>query len=387
MFEPIEDRSKFDFTDLDRQLDRVKSTVFRRPDAAFFGPLMCSLNFVWSEMVDTAATDGSTFWWNPKFFAEAPDKYLEPRFNEFVMMHELNHVARLHMLRQGNRDPEFWNFACDIRINNDLVTGKYSFGTFPAWFRPDWDQPALMAEEDIYDRIKQNAMTPPPNPWGNGDMVPTTESSKQRAINNVVKAVQSAKVSGQPGAIPGSLESILEMFLSPIIPWELHLYQWMSDLLDEDYTWARPARRYTDIYLPSRFEDEGRLQHLMYFQDVSGSITDAEIVRFNSELRYIWDTFKPKKMTVAQFDTRITKVDIFNEGDPYEKIFIVGRGGTSLVPVRQMIIDEEPTAAIIFSDMCVSPMAPLPVEIPILWVATNAHGVTVPFGKIIHIKV
>jgi len=64
----------------------------------------------------------------------------------------------------------------------------------------------------------------------------------------------------------------------------------------------------------------------------------------------------------------------------------VGRGGTCLIEVRQWIIDNEPTAAVIFTDMGVAPMRPLSVEVPILWVCTNNPGATVPFGKLIHIK-
>lgn len=130
------------------------------------------------------------------------------------------------------------------------------------------------------------------------------------------------------------------------------------------------------MYLPSRFEDEGRLAHLLYFQDVSGSITDGNILRFNSELKFVWDTFQPRKMTIAQFDTRITQIDEFTEGDPYEKIRIIGRGGTSLVPVAELIMEMQPTAVIIFTDMCVSfvPIEQLPIKIPILWVATGSYA-------------
>jgi predicted metal-dependent peptidase len=141
------------------------------------------------------------------------------------------------------------------------------------------------------------------------------------------------------------------------------------------------------MYLPSRFTDEGRLEHLMYFQDVSGSITESNIVRFNSELKYVWDTFKPQKMTIVQFDTRITQVDEFTEGDPFEKIKIVGRGGTCLKCVREKIIKDEPTAAIIFSDMQVAPMQK--VDIPVLWVCVDSGwgiGHTPTFGKVIRIK-
>lgn len=382
-----------DYSGMTRDLDITKSKVFRRPDAAFFGPLLCSLDFGWDESVQTAATDGKSLLWAPSDFIRCRDEAQGEDVS--TLMHELWHNARLHDMRRGSRCPDVWNKACDIWINRELVKAGYYVGK--DWLVcPEFDKIEL--EEDIYDALPKQGGGG--NQGGNssggggghthcnhGAMSGTFDP--QTAIANVVKAVQAAKLAGQPGAIPGNTEQIVDKFLSPIIPWEQHLYQWMQDLADEDYTWARPDRRHnhSGLYLPSRFEDDGRLEHLLYFQDVSGSIQDKDIMRFNSELKYVWDTFKPRKMTIAQFDTRITRVDEFGEGDIFSKIKIVGRGGTDLRPVRELIEKLKPTAAIVFSDMHVAPMQP--VDIPMLWVAVDSGwgiGHTPNFGKVIRIK-
>lgn len=377
----IDHNTKYDYNDLNRKLDRIKSQVFLGRGAAFWAPLMCSLEFYWSEEVDTAATDGIRFWWNPAFFLKSSDK-----LNRFVLMHELRHVGGLHMLRQGTREGLPWTWACDIRINNDLVKDGYSFDGFPAWFKPELDLPIELPEEDLYDWVMINKYNIGNNPWGNGDFQDISEEEKQKIINNVVKSVTNAKMEGKPGDIPGNTETMLDHFLAPIVPWEVHLREWMGDLQQHDFSWSRPNRRYTDMYLPSSFEDDGRLEHLIYFQDVSGSISNQEILRFNSELKFVWEEFKPKKMTIAQFDTKIQKVDEFNEGDEFAQIEIIGRGGTHLECVRLFINEHKPTAAIIFSDMYVGAMQPLEPPIPILWVSSTGHH-EVPFGKLISIKV
>ncbi len=159
----------------------------------------------------------------------------------------------------------------------------------------------------------------------------------------------------------------------------------MQDLMDEDYTWRRPNRRYEDMYLPSRFTDDGRLEHLIYYWDVSGSISEKEELRFNSELKYIWEQFKPSKITIVQFDTRITKVDEWTAGMSFNEVKIVGKGGTHLGPVRQHMLDNQPTAAIIFSDLYCAPMAPGPL-CPVIWVAVGNTQAQVPFGKLINIE-
>ena len=375
-----------DYTELNKQLDKVKSKVFQEKNAAFFGPLMCSLEFRWTDEVPTAATNGIEIVWNPDFFKECCFNA-----NKTILRHELDHAARLHAVRRGDRDPEIWNYACDIRINNDLQNEGYSFeGIEDAWIMHALDRKSPMVEEDIYDYLIKKAIPIPAGgafgKGGKGDMLPVPNDKKQQAVNNVVRAVQQAKAANAAGSIPGGIESMLNEFLKPIIPWESALMKFFTDLLSEDYTWRRPNRRYQDVYLPSRFTDDGRLEHLMYFLDVSGSITEKEIQRFNSEVKYIQDTLKPQKLTLIQFDTRIQDVRVFEEGEPFSKIKIVGRGGTSLVCVRDYIEKHKPTAAVIFSDLYCTPMQKLKQEIPIIWVVVNSLAQNPSFGKVIRIN-
>jgi predicted metal-dependent peptidase len=385
MFAPVpipDDSPAYDFHTMGRDLDRAKSAVFIGSDAAFFGPLMCSLDFVWAHGsgLETSATDGKTLWWDPLDFMR-----LCVLGRKATIMHELWHVARLHAVRRGSRCPDVWNIACDIWINRNLLRQGYTLTPPELWvIRPEFDH--LEVEEDIYDALQA--------PGGGGASGPgqcahgkvqATPQVKQQLMNAVVKAVQSAKMNGQPGAIPGNTEKLIKQFLKSVIPWTTHLQNFFTDLLDEDYTWRRPSRRYVDMYLPARFTDEGRLEHICFYEDVSGSITPKDSLRFNSELKYVWETFQPAKLTIIQFDTIIQKIDVLENSDPFDEIRIVGGGGTSLVEVRKHMMDTRPNAAIVFSDLQVNPMLPGP-DIPILWVAIANHDATVPFGKLIHIR-
>lgn len=370
-----------DMANLTRELDRVKSKVFLGRNAAFLGSLMSSLNFLWSYDIPTAGTDGETFWWNPNDFLMLP-----PQERASTVEHELWHVARLHMLRGMNKDHEQWNIACDIRINRDLrLDGQHL--PPPMWI-PDHHEIPFEVEEDIYDFLIKNKIQPPPQGGGNHNhhMVPGGSGNPQKVINNVVKALHQSKIAGEAGSLPGSVHQTIKQFLAPIIPWENLLYQFFNDMLNEEYSWKRPNRRHQEIYLPSRFTDDGRLEHLAYYLDVSGSIQNSDLVRFNSEVKYIKETFNPVKLTLVQFDTRITDEKVILETDQFDEIEIIGRGGTCLVPVREHIIKHKPTAAIIFSDLECAPMQPLLEEIPIIWIGIRARGNTVPFGKLIHIK-
>lgn len=381
--EPVE----YDYTVLNRELDRTKSEVFLGTSAAFLGPLMCSLNFEWSEAEPTSWTDGITIWWNPKDFLGCTKA---GRVSS--LLHELGHVYRMHMIRRGDRCPDVWGKATDITINRDLLDMGYKLEWLYEGIGPHPEIP-FEVEEDIYDYLNPQGgggnAPPPPGPTIPGSccsgMPQITTAQQQQIINNVVQAAHAATLAGDPGAIPGNVKEIIKEFLTPKVPWEAAFYHWMTELADEDFSWSKPNRRYHDMYLPSRVLDESRLQNLAIYQDVSGSISTKDSVRFNSELKFVWDTFKPEKITIVQFDTMIQKIDYLNDGDEFTEIEIVGRGGTSLVPVRQHIMDTAPSAVVIFSDLEVIPMKPGP-ECPVLWVAISNKNAKVKFGQLIHIR-
>jgi predicted metal-dependent peptidase len=131
-------------------------------------------------------------------------------------------------------------------------------------------------------------------------------------------------------------------------------------------------------------QSNNQLKDLNYYIDVSGSISDAQIVRCNSEIRHIKDTYKPKKLRLILFDTKISAVYEYEEHEPFDKLVVVGRGGTCLIPVREHILKTLPTAAVIFSDLWVTPMEP--VDIPIIWIAVNTPVDKVTCGTLIHIQ-
>lgn len=411
-----------DYHNLTRDFDRTKSSVFIGKSAAFLGSLMCSMDFNWDEAVKTAETDGASLWWNPRFFT-----WLKPEARKTVFVHELWHPGALHFIRMGRRDPLIWNFATDIWINNGLEAEGYSFeGIEDCWKNGAASlegtiYPPGMPEEAIYEDLISKGLKPKSNAWGlkfpctggqggpgspgtpvpsgaggsdpdavTGDMAAApSKEALIKGVNIVVKAMHQAKMSGAPGSMPGHVELILKKFLEPVVPWETLLHRFMQDLAEPSLTWARPNRRFmasSNLYLPSRFMDEGKLDHLIYYKDTSGSITDADSTRFNSEFKYVKEEYQPRKMTLAQFDTRIQSETIYKEDDPFDEVKIVGRGGTSLVCVREHMIEHRPTAAIVFSDMQCKPMKKLPFDIPVIWVCISNRSATVPFGQLIHIR-
>lgn len=386
------DRASVDERKLQRHLDKIKTNVFLGKNSAFLGSLMCSVEFIWDWLrFDTVQTNGVKLWWGPGDFLNICKNDSE---REVTLLHELWHKGLLHALRRGDRNPLLWNIACDYRINNNLRAAGY---TVPdTWVvNPELDRTRILAEEEIYDLLLSQTI-PVPADYKPDLQEDAADVRPNILLDAVIRAVQQAEQAGEsfrggpgtPGHAMSTVKKILKTFLEPKIPWTTVLMQFHTDLLDEDYSWSRPNRRYSDIYLPSlQVMDEGKLDDIAYIFDVSGSITDNQIHRISSEIKYIQEVLNPKKLTVIQFDTIIQDVKVFHEGDPFEEIEVKGRGGTSLKPVRQWIEENKPTAVAIVSDLDCEPMRPLTHKVPVIWVAINRPRATVPFGQLVHVTV
>lgn len=373
----------YDTRELNRKLDITKSKIFLGKNSAFFGSLLCSLDFFWTEGINTACTNGNYYAWNPAWFLS-----LHPDARVTVLLHEIWHCARLHLPRIGSRDPLIWNIACDIVINNNLERDGYKF----IGIENCWKDQSLFgkAEEDIYDLLMKNAAMQPPSggSWGNGDDGGDLQpcQNDQKNVNDVIRATHTAEQQGQAGSIPGDVREIVDAFMDPVVPWEQYIHKFLTEQMNIRYKWNRPNRRYRHIYLPSRQRDQGKLGHVVVFIDVSGSISREQIKRVIAELVHIHRTYKPDELTLIQFDTRLTREHTINSHDDISSYEIIGGGGTCLIPVRDWIESNEPTAVIVFSDLEVQPMKQLSKDIPFLWVVLDNNSATVPFGEKVHVK-
>jgi predicted metal-dependent peptidase len=81
-----------------------------------------------------------------------------------VLLHETLHLAFLHLLRRGTRDPLMFNFATDIAVNNILVNNGYSLpkgGLIPQYNEIDLGSGCVIKDlekknaEQIYDEIEK----------------------------------------------------------------------------------------------------------------------------------------------------------------------------------------------------------------------------------------
>lgn len=367
----------YDLAQVNKLLDKTKASLFLGSNAAFYGSLMCQLNFIWDEEVETAATDHTSIFFNPHVFTA-----LHPETRKFILLHELNHVSRLHALRLGERDPKLFNIACDFVINNSLLDDGFSNKDRPGYADRVY---VGMSEEDVYTHLVDTNFQVPAD--YEADLIPCTDSTKKLEIVQVVStAVLTAKNgNGYTTGISGAVEDILSTFLAPVIDWARELYRFFEDKVVTESNWSRPNRRFQDIYLPSTKANSQDIDTLTYFVDVSGSVSDEDVQRFNSELKYVKDTFDVGEICICQFDTSITSEVILQPEDDLTKVITVGRGGTDLACVHQYMEKHKPKSVIIFSDLDCDPMDSLSYTPNLLYVVINNPYIDVKFGQVIHI--
>ncbi len=365
----------FDERELNDLLSKAKLNLYLKKDSAYIISLMNQTNFVWSSKDNpTACTDGFTIWWNPDFFM-----YLKPDVRVTVLAHELWHIGRLHMDRMGTREHEKWNIACDHPINLDLKAHGYPFDGIE-WVLMD-PQYAGMSSEQIYAKLPDKKKMPS----GGMDLrpLPKGDDNQAKMVGKIVAAVQYAQQQGQAGSIPGEITLMLDKFLYPKLPWGTLLRHYFSEFQQDDWSYRRPSRRYEDEILPGMASDD-RLTTINYYLDVSGSVSDRDILRFNSEIAHIKREFNPETLNLITFDTRLRDFYTFTSDQVFEKIIVTGRGGTSLVGVRQHIKANKPDVAVIFSDLECDPMGEVG-KVPVLWVVVGSEHFKGPFGTTVHI--
>lgn len=359
-------------------LEKAKVKCFLSKQSGFIGSLLCNVDIVLTDKIDTARTNGIYLQINPDFFSK-----LDPDNQVGLLLHEMNHIGRLHPLRIGTRDPVIFNIACDIVINNQLDYEGYSLIGWCMDHKYD-----NLSEEEVYEKLNNapkstiqellsscKGNTPSNDVDASiGDSSSEIEKNKSKMLNNSLRASQeqAKKDKGWGNGDGYELNKLLDKYLCPKIPWNTILRKFLTELKDpSEPTWRRPNRRYSDMYLPSLEPEENRLEHLIFFLDTSGSITEKQLHTFNTELRYIWDTLNPLKLSIVQFHTKISKEEVLNDGDYYKGVTIAETGGTSYECVHDYIEKHNPTAAVIFTDLYCEPMEPVKNNIPVYWIATN----------------
>lgn len=339
-----------------------------------------------------------------------------------ILIHELLHLVDRHAARQGNRDQELWNMACDIAINQmipgipitqivkmkellpDITTGiprevlteKEVGGLTPDNLKQtDGSQlvfPANLFAEEYYNLLLKHT-SKDQNPGSSGldtgnqlvkeaDLHPTwanSNKSPRDLLEAVVGKAAKEAADRSQGNIPDNIKVYLQDLSRVRTPWRRILRIFTArQVFEKRYlTFKKHNKRLMEEGLPG-LKKEKRLQ-LVAAIDTSASISQPELLAFASEILTIKKT--GVDITVIECDCQV------KTAYKLKKVInshFSGRGGTDFRPVWKYLEENRlrPDGIIYLTDG--KGEAPLKSPYQTLWALTpngDKPWMTTPGGR------
>ena len=408
----------------------------------FYGLLLMHMVYSIDENCKTAATDGKRIWFGPNFLDEINDTELD-----FVMMHEILHVVLQHCLRQGERDNERFNIACDIVVNSNILLSenmRHSAITLRKWgesmhLAPNGKEGYEYTAEQVYDMLPPtgNRGKPKPQPagamgeenanaqkgdeekgsalgrakqeeaprgkeqavwddhtkWGMDEEDDTLRDVWVKRFEDACEAISVRDPSNQRGLLPLFAERLFKELRKPQTDWRMILNDFVQEEI-VDYSFTPPDRRFDDspFFLPDFNDKDDLVEDILFMIDTSGSMSDDMITAAYSEVKGAIDQFDGKlKGWLGFFDAAIIEPKPFSDEAEFKIIKPAGGGGTDFQIIFEYVhkhmAHKLPASIIILTDG----FAPFPKEtlagnIPVLWLLNN-DTVEPPWGKVARISV
>lgn len=408
----------------------------------FYGLLLMHMIFSIDEDCETAATDGYRIFFSPKFLDELSDSELD-----FVMMHEILHVALQHCFRQGIRDNAQFNIACDIVVNSNIFlsenmklkaitlkkygesmhlapngkegyeyTAEQIYEMLPLQPQNRKPKPALidtLGEDDSYDeqygeasgsvlgrakkkqaeKMKAEAVWDDHTRWGVDEEDDTLRDVWVKRLEDACEAISIRDPSNQRGLLPLFAERFFKKLKKPQTDWRMLLNDFVQQEII-DYSFTPPDRRLDEspFFLPDFNEKDDLVEDILFMIDTSASMSDDMIAAAYSEVKGAIDQFDGKlKGWLGFFDAAIVEPKPFANEAEFKIIKPAGGGGTDFQIifeyVQKHMQDKLPAGIIILTDgFATFPKEKLAGGIPILWLLNN-DKVAPPWGKVARIAV
>ena len=366
----------------------AKSIIQIKESNEFFGALMLFSEFKLSKEIPTAATNGKDVFINERFFSS-----LSSSEQNGLILHEVLHMALLHVQRMGGRDLKKWNIAADYVVN-DLISRNTNFklpaGAIKSSQGEYWDK----SVEFIYDKLGSKDI----KSFTQYDLIESSsenENANQDEIENYWKdkinllknssLYSGSKGSGQ-GLLPAGIEEEINSVVEPEVDWRSALWKFISKT-PSDFDEIDRRFIYKGLYLEGLMT-EGVVADVCI--DTSGSISNSQLEQFVGELKGILKSYPHVKVNLYYCDT-----ELFG---PYElssssKIpSAQGFGGTSFVPFFEKInknfenFETLNKVAVYLTDGYGD--FPKASKIPTLWLVTydGLESQHFPFGDILRIS-
>lgn len=344
----------------------------------FYGTIMARFKWKADNNVPTmgvAIIDGEVnCWYNEEFCSEFEVEELIP-----IIIHEVEHIVKLHPTRTGTRDPELWNIACDMivnykkskpnipdlhltenkikRMNIKLAAKLKAEGKKynPKLEDPTTDAIIWMPEEidgsitteELYDKLLENPNLIPDmggeGEEGDGDGEESDGEGKKKCrargfdshemwrksnaseeeARQIVKELVKAGI--KAGNAPNHLQADIKKLAESKVNWR----NIFKNLVAREVGGKRPTYSRLNRKLADPFGFKGKSSHarikITVMVDTSGSVDDNRLKQFFTEI----DKMSMQcVVTVMPFTCQAWDHYRYRKGD-WKKIKVKDRGGTS----------------------------------------------------------
>jgi predicted metal-dependent peptidase len=185
---------------------------------------------------------------------------------------------------------------------------------------------------------------------------PKLSEADKQAIRDEIKEAMlaAAAASGDAGNLPAGVKRLIQELTEPKMNWRELLRMQLESTIKSDYTWMRASRKgwHMDAVMPGMKLDP--MIDIAVAIDTSGSIGEAMLKDFLSEIQGIMDSFPAYKIHVFCFDTEVhnpaqynsDNLDLITEYEPG------GGGGTDFEAIYDYLKAEEiePKRLVVFTD-------------------------------------
>jgi len=321
-----------------------KTLILSEP---FYGLFLIGLNKVFREDIPTAGVSpkgiGIQLSINTEFFSNLSDKH-----QIGLLKHELLHVSFGHMtMKDRFENFKLFNIAADIEINQYidqefLPEGGLTLETFKELNLPE--RAGTKVYYDLLDQACKDGNCEALNNVlsqmdGNSphdhktwkefeDLSEADKKLVKKQIEHQLKEV-AEQTEKRCGSVPGELAEIIDRLRTiepPSFDWKAWLRRFIGNSTIS-YT-KKLRRKYNKRYIGNPGLKIKFKNHILVGVDTSGSVSTNELKEFMNELNHMHKT--GHQITVAQCDTQINSVEVFN---PKQDWNIKGRGGTDFQPV------------------------------------------------------
>jgi len=412
--------------------DALAYLVFRW---SFFAQMIYSgMEMAYTKDVPIAATDSYTIFIHPEGFIE--NDITDVLEIVFVLAHEVLHRVFNDMVmgmvwRATGQvlcpngplpyDDDLMNQAMDYRINAVLVHAKLGKMPKVGLYDPMISQQGLESVVEIYEKLYKAGDKGPGKRPGNqpgaggrpgqkpgnqtqpGGFDIHLEPTPQQVQKDKGKREQEIITAGQiaertnPGSMPAAISRVLGDILDPVVPWEQHLKSTMQRKAGiPRLDWRYQNRRLAGREPPMFYAKKGHkgAGTIVVGGDNSGSIGQAQIDRFASEMTGIVADLNPERLVIIWCDAAVSRVDILDEPEDLVPLFadwkkagVGGGGGTDFCPVFAKIEEMglEPDMLVYFTDGEGSFPSVVP-DYPVIWASIKETS-RYPFGEVVDVKV